>query len=210
MTLPAMRALVRRDLKDEDATNYRFTNDEIDRAISRAVQEFSVHVPREMKSTLPTTSGSRNIDISTLTERVSVDAVEYPVDKHPKVFRKFWLYQDTLVIGQPYDPTQGDTVPDGSNCYIYWGKLHTLDASTSTIPTQHEWLIALGAAGYAILSQSQYTTEAVTPGGRDADRDYAFWSRDALRQFKFELKRISKHRKLKTTSLRTECGNLYD
>lgn len=197
MDLPTMRALVRRDLKDEDSANYRFTNDEIDRAISRAVREFSLHVPREMKSTLATTSGSRNLDISTLTERVSVDILEYPVDKQPKVFRKFWIYQDTLVIGEPYDPSQADAVPDGTNCYIYWGKLHTLDATTSTIPAQHQDLVALGAAGYAILSQSQYATEAVTPGGRDADRDYSFWGRDRLRQFQQELKRISRTRQLK-------------
>ncbi len=37
MNLTQMRAIVRRDLHDEDAANYRWTNDEIDRHIARAV-----------------------------------------------------------------------------------------------------------------------------------------------------------------------------
>lgn len=42
-----------------------------------------------------------------------------------------------------------------------------------------------------------FTTEAVTPGGRDTDRDYSFWGRDRLRQFQTELKRLSRTRQLK-------------
>ncbi len=203
MNLPTMRGLVRRDLKDEDPSNYRFTDSEIDRAISRVVLEFSNHAPREMKSTLATSSGSRNLDISSLTDRVSIDAVEYPVDKAPKHFRKFYVYQDILTILEPFAPWLRDTIPDGSNCYVYWGKTHTLGITTSTIPPQFNDLIALGACGYAILSLSQYSTEAISIGGRDTDRDYSFWGRDRLRQFQQELNRLSRHRKLK-------IGRLYE
>ncbi len=199
MNLNLMRELVRRDLKDEDPSQYRFTDAEIDRAIQKALREFSRYCPREMKSTLATTPGSRNVDISSLTDRVSIDLVEYPVDKYPKQFRNFSIYQDTLTLGKPYDPDKADTVPDGSNCYIYWGKLHTLDAQTSTIPSQYEDLVALGAAAYAIIAHSQYSTERINPGGRDTDRDYSFWGRDRLRQFQQELKRIAKSRKLKVS-----------
>ena len=199
MNLTKMRALVRRDLKDEDSNNYRFSDNEIDRAISRALREFSQHFPRDMKTTVATTANSRNLDISRLTDRVSVDLVEYPIDKYPKQFRNFTVYQDTLTMGEPYDRSKPDTVPDGSNCYVYWGKLHTLDAFTSTIPAQYEDLVALGACAYAIIAHSQYTTERVTVGGRDTDRDYSFWGGDRLRQFQGGLKRLSRSRKLKVS-----------
>ncbi len=41
MNLTDMRTLVRRDLHDEDATSYRWTNDELDRHIARALKDFS-------------------------------------------------------------------------------------------------------------------------------------------------------------------------
>ena len=70
MNLAEMRTIVRRDLHDEDDTNYRWTNDELDRHIAHAVKDFSKAIPYEQKATKATTSGSRDLDISTLTDRI--------------------------------------------------------------------------------------------------------------------------------------------
>ncbi len=175
MDLATMRGLVRRDLKDEDAANYRWTDDEIDRAIARAVKEFSLYVPRQMKATLATVAGSTEVDISSLPDRVGVDRVEFPVGSTPRVFARFEVYQDTLTFLE----TQGD----GNNCSIYYSKVHTLDGATSTIPTRHEDLIALGASAYATLAQSQYSTNKATLGGENVDRDYLYWARGRLMEF---------------------------
>ena len=40
MNLSEMRTTVRRDLKDEDASNYRWTNDELDRHIAKRAEQF--------------------------------------------------------------------------------------------------------------------------------------------------------------------------
>lgn len=175
MNLATMRTNVRRDLKDEDASNYRWTDNEIDRAIARAVSEFSKYSPREMKSTLATVSGSIALDISALTDRVSIDRLEFPVSNEPRTFTRFEVYQDTL--------TFLDTEGDGNNCYVYWTAVHTLGASTSTIPTRYEDLIALGASAYAALAQSQYSTNRANYGGEDVDRDYKTWADTRLREF---------------------------
>ena len=42
MNLSEMRAIVRRDLHDEDANNYRWTDDELNRHIAHAVKDFSL------------------------------------------------------------------------------------------------------------------------------------------------------------------------
>src|SRR4030042_2242545 len=128
MVLPTMRTLVRRDLKDEDPANYRWQDNEIDRAIGRAGAELSRYCPREMKSTIATVAGSREIDISSLTDRVSVDKIEFPADEHPRSFQHFSVYQDTLTL-------IGDVEGDGADCYIFWGKVRPLDGSTSTLLT---------------------------------------------------------------------------
>jgi len=190
MNLTAMRTLVRRDLKDEDSSSYRWQDNEIERAIARAVAETSRYVPREMKSTIATTDDSREIDISTLTDRVSVDRVEFPIDETPREFQRFSVYADIITL-------IGDVEGDGEDCYIYWSKVHTLDASTSTIPTYLEDILALGAAAYAVLAQTQYRTDTAGFGGEQADRDYQSWGTTMLKEFKSQLKRFGRGRKLK-------------
>src|SRR4030042_1138754 len=172
MNLSDMRTLVRRDLKDEDNSNYRWQDNEIDRAIQRALAELSRYVPREMKTTIATTDGSREIDISTLTERVSVDKIEFPAGEHPRQFQRFSVYQDTLTL-------IGDVEGDGEDSYIYWGKVHTL-AATSTIPSHLEDVLALGAAAYAVLAQTQHRTDTAGFGGERADTDYQSWGSGML------------------------------
>jgi len=194
MNLSDMRTLVRRDLKDEDASNYRWQDNEIDRAIGRAVAELSRYCPREMKSTIATVAGSREIDISSLTDKVSVDKIEFPADKHPRSFQRFSVYQGTLTL-------IGDVEGDGEDCYIYWGKVHTLDGSTSTIPTYLEDVLALGATAYAVLAQTQYRVDVAGHGGEQADRDYQAWGDIMLRNFKEALKRFGKGRTLKISQL---------
>ncbi|HZP26125.1 MAG TPA: hypothetical protein VFB90_03665, partial [Dehalococcoidia bacterium] len=61
MILSDMRTRVRRDLHDEDATAYRWTDSELDRHIDRALREFSLALPLEAKTTLTTSSGSRDL-----------------------------------------------------------------------------------------------------------------------------------------------------
>jgi hypothetical protein len=194
MNLTTMRTLVRRDLKDEDNSNYRWQDNEIDRAIQRAVAELSRYVPSEMKSVIATTDGSRDIDIATLTNRVSVDRVEFPVGETPRRFQRFVLYSDTITL-------TGDAEGDGENCYIYWGKVHTLDGSTSTIPGHLEDVLALGAAAYAVLAQAQYRSDVAGIGGDTADTDYQSWGAAMLKEFKSQLKRFGRGGKLKQGTL---------
>jgi hypothetical protein len=194
MDLSTMRTLVRRDLKDEDNSNYRWQDNEIDRAIQRAVAELSRYVPREMKSVVATTDGSRDIDIAALTDRVSVDRLEFPVGETPRRFQCFVLYSDNITL-------IGDTEGDGENCYIYWGKVHTLDGSTSTVPGYLEDILALGAAAYAVLAQAQYRSDMAGIGGDRVDTDYQSWGAAMLKEFKSQLKRSGRNRKLKVSTL---------
>ena len=194
MNLSEMRALVRRELHDEDSGNYRWTNDEVDRHIARAVKEFSEQIPYEQKATKTTTSGSRDIDISTLTGRIVIEAVEYPVDKFPRCYQRYALWGDTVTL-------LGDEVPNGSNAYICYGKLHTLDASTSTIPAQHEDLVVAGACGYAAVEWAIYAINRVNVGGEVTPRAFLDWGNERLRFFRGELRRLGRRNRVRVRSL---------
>jgi len=196
MNLSEMRAIVRRDLHDEDATNYRWTNDELDRHIAHAASQFSQALPAEDTADIATTAGSREVDVSQLSSRVMIEAAEYPIGSYPPTYQRFALWQDTLTI-------LSDIVPDGSDARIYYGKLHTLDASSSTIPTQHEELIALGAAAYALLEWANYAINRVNVGGADADGAYQEQGSQLLDRFRKELRRLGRTNRVRVRQLYT-------
>jgi len=192
--IETIRADVRRDLRDESSP-YTWSDDEIDRAIARALYDYSLLRPRQVKTTKATTAGSRTIDISSMTYRISVDRVEFPVGQHPRRFQRFEVYGDTLTL-------LGDDAGNGGNAYIYWGQRHTIDGSQNTVDHAHHHIIALGAAAYAALNWSVDTVNTVNVGGPNVDRDYQAWGQEAMARFKDHLKRLA--RTLKRTVLVTE------
>jgi hypothetical protein len=195
MDLMAMRTLVRRDLKDEDNANYRWQDNEVDRAAQRAVAQLSRYIPLEIKTSIATIDGSREIDIGALADRVSVDRVEFPAGRFPRQFQPFVSYGDTVFL-------TGEVAGDGTDCCVYWSKMHTLDAQSSTVPAYMEDVLALGAAAYAVLSQAQYRTDVAGIGGDRADTDYQGWGNALMKEFKKQLRRFGRSRRLK-------LGRLY-
>jgi hypothetical protein len=183
MDLATMRALVRRDLHDEDASSYRWTDDEIDRHIARAVKELSLAVPLEAKATLTTTEGSRDLSLASLTGLVAVEAVEYPVGEYPPSYAPFSNWGGTLTLLVDATPLAAQEVS------VYYGKLHTLDASTSTVPAALEDVVATGSAAYAALEWATFATNRVNVGGPDVWRQYLVWGQERLAAFARELAR---------------------
>ena len=194
MNLTEMRTRVRRDLKDEDAQNYRWSDEELERHVDHALREFSQAIPREMKAEIATTPSSREIDIASLTDRVMVEAVEYPISKFPPRYQRFSLWLETITL-------LGDELPDGSNCYIYYGKVHTLDATTSTIPSHLEDLVAIGAEGFALVEYAAYSINRVSVGGEDTADNFRRRGNELLDHFRSELKRLGRKGRLRARRL---------
>lgn len=194
MNLTEMRTVVRRDLRDEDSENYRWSNDELDRHIAHAVKELSEAMPLEQKAAIATGSGSKDIDISSLSDRVTVQAVEYPADRFPRRYQRFSLWANTLTL-------LGEEVPDGSNTYIYYGKLHTLDTEGSTIPAVYEDLIATGACGHAAVEWAAFAVNRVNVGGTATPGELLNWGKEKLEYFRRELKRLGRRNRARVNQL---------
>jgi len=189
VNLTEMRTRVRRDLHDEDEANYRWTNDELDRHIGRAVRELSLSIPLEAKATLNTTAESRDLSLSPLSDPVTIEAAEYPTGKYPPIYVRFSVWGNNLTLLIDKTPNDGEEV------YVYYGKLHTLDGTGSTIPTLHEDLIATGAAAYAALEWASFATNRVNLGGDETWRNYLTWGQDRLADF---MNGLSKHSRKNT------------
>ena len=186
MNLTEMRDRLRKDLHDEDTQNQRWTDAELDRHIQRAVGDFSLSVPLEAKTTLSTTADSRDLSIAGLTDLVAIEAVEHPVGNYPPAYVPFsvWLSTLTMLIDSP-----PGAAADVSG---YHTKLHTLDATTSTLPARLEDVVATGAAAYAALEWASFATNRVNVGGQDVWRDYLTWGQQRLAEFQRALARHSR------------------
>jgi hypothetical protein len=194
MNLTQMIALVRKDLHDEDSGNYRWTDDELTRHIGRAVAELSESLPLPAVATLPTITDSREIDISGLANRIMVEAVEYPAGESPARYQRFSVWGDTLTIISGREP-------DGSNCNIYYGTLHTLDANGSTIPARYEDLIALGACGYAAIEAAAGAINRINVGGTMTPGEFRLWGTERLGMFQERLKRLGRRQRVRAQQL---------
>jgi len=195
MNLTEMRARVREDLQDTDSENYRWTDDEVDGAIDRVVLEYSLHAPIEQQDDIATTDGDTELDISTLTDLLEIGSVEFPIGQSPKYYQRtdYWA-------GQLYMQDEGD----GEDARVRWLKRHTLDAGSTTIPTEHEEIIVLGATGYLAMSAAAYTVDRATIAGRYGTISYKAWGKERLDRYDRKLKAVSRSSKVIPHQLYTE------
>jgi len=195
MNLIEMRARVREDLQDTDSENYRWTDDEVDGAIDRVVTEYSLHAPIEQQDDIATTDGDTELDISSLTGLLEVVSVEFPIGQSPKYMQRteYWA-------GHLYIQDEGD----GEDARVRWLKKHTLTAESTTIPTEHEEIIVLGATGYLAMSASVATVDRAFIAGRYGTVSYKAWGKERLDRYDKKLKAISRSSKVIPHQLYTE------
>lgn len=196
MDLSAMATRVRRDLRDEDSENYNWTDDEIERHIAHALYDLSERIPRQTTATLATNNDSMDLAISPLTDIVMVNAVEYPIGFTPKRYQRFSLWGDTLTF-------LGSLIPDGSDCTIYYGKIHTLNGDGTTLPTKYHDILASGAEGYALISWASYSVNRVNLGGPDVSSDYRRSGELKLDLFYRQIKRLGRRHRAVVSRLYT-------
>ena len=195
MNLTEMRARVREDLQDTDALNYRWTDDEVGGAIDRVVTEYSLHAPIEQQDDIATTDGNTELDISSLSGLLEIVSVEFPIGQSPKYYQRteYWA-------GHLYMEDEGN----GNDARVKWLKRHTLTAESTTIPTEHEEIVVLGATGYLAMSASAYTVDRASIAGRHATINFKAWGRERLDRYDRKLKAISRTSRIITKELYTD------
>ena len=191
MNLTEFTARVRDDLKDTDSANYIWSDDEIEGAILRTVDEYSMRAPIQQQTNLPTTDGDTEIDISALTGLTKIESVEFPLNQDPKHMQHFDYWAGNLYIQD-----EGD----GTNARIRWLKKHTVGES-STIPTEHDEIIVLGATGYLAMSASAYIVDKAAISGRYGTQNYKLWGRERLRRYDFKLNEVASTNRIVSRNL---------
>jgi len=171
--LAAMTTNVRNDLKDLDSTSYLWQDTELQRHIQHAVNDYQKILPLLADVTITVAADSnqntrrQSVGSPLPTGYLWTERVEYPIDNDPPaylVFREEIADQGTL-----YFPT-GDPPAAGDSLKVWYASVHTLSNATSTIPTEHEEIVTLGAVAYAAQAAERYSAgrlnaSAWTPQG---------------------------------------------
>jgi hypothetical protein len=186
-----MTARVREDLQDSDSQNYRWTTDEVEGAIQRAVLEYSAHAPIEQQNDIASTDGSTELNISSLTDILQVESVEFPIGETPKHLQHIEYWAGIL-----YMHDDGDA----SNARVRWLKKHSLGAQT-TIPAHHEEIIVLGATGYLAMSASANTVDRAFIAGHYGTTSYKAWGIERLARYDQQLRQASHANKVTRRTL---------
>ena len=89
----------------------------------------------------------------------------------------------------------------GEQAAVYYGKLHTIDYLSSTVPPPLEDILVTGASGYAAHSMSGFTINRLNTGGDSVWRDYMIWGRERLNVFYRALARHGRPRRMRSRRL---------
>ncbi len=151
-----------------DAGGAIYTTATVDEALRHALSEYSQVCPLEMETVLTLPGAGREIDLSSLTGLLSVSMVWWPFDStaeawppnQVKGFRIWWddtnpvLFLMDLAGGEP------QTSDELRAWYTASQTIQNLDsAAATTVRTDHESLLVLGASAYAALARAEDLVE---------------------------------------------------
>jgi len=130
-------------------------------------------------------AGFKDLNISSITDLLGVDEVEYKTRMTPRNPRNFTVFGDILTLDISFTPTDGDEV------FVYCHKLHQLTESSSTLKPQLERLLVLGVAGKAAIAKAQSHINKVNIGGGRTAVDLHNWGLAKLALYRAGLDRIT-------------------
>ncbi len=156
-TLTSLRGDLRNDLQDTGSVVW--SDALLNRAIDKAVEEYGQVAPIVAATTTNGVDAQRRYDLSATSGLLWLEAVEYVIDQDPKSFLPFQEESRGVLY------ILGDTLPltGTNNLKVWYAKVHTVDASGSTLPVQDEELVQSGAYAHAILMRAAATIGTINP-----------------------------------------------
>lgn len=184
-TFSAIRATVRQLLRDElKAAGTDFADDELDIHINEVLVEISQRHADEVKEII-VSAGSRELDISSITDLLEVEKAEYPTGNDPPDYRDVSVFGGTLRLNIATAPTSGDDV------YLYCHKVHSLTESASTLSPDLEKVLVEGVVAKAALAWLNKMRSQIVP---QTYRWYHDWANNQFIIYQNSLRGITRPR----------------
>lgn len=152
-TIDDLRERVRIALQDPGAE--RWSDAALDRHLARAVAEISRAAPREERVTVPTSPGSREVDLGGIAGLLDVARAEHPAGREPPALVQFRVFGAMLRL-------EGGPLPTGGAAVLWCRLAHEVDTAGSTLSPALEELAVLGATAFACREAASGTLERLT------------------------------------------------
>jgi hypothetical protein len=174
----------------QDSGNTRWSTDDTDEAIRRALEVYSQHSPYHTIGTIALSAAGREIDLSSLTGLMRVEKVWWDYDSsspgYPPNWRQFEVWPGSLLyIDDRSEPANGDTVR------VWYTKMHTikgLDSATSTtVPQEDIPHLVAGAAQFAAEARAVELSESLN-ADRDVVKRLMDWAEEQGKAFRYGIR----------------------
>jgi hypothetical protein len=147
----------------QDATEERWAAEDLDEAIRKAIEEYSLVDPLETITSLTLTAAGREVDISDLPDRIRVTRAWWPYTstdpEYPPQWCTFEAWGDILFLDTGSEPAIDDVVR------VWYTAIHTLqgleDGDTTSLPPDAETIVLTGAAAFAVSARAAALPEAL-------------------------------------------------
>ncbi len=156
-----------------DSTNARWAAGDIEEAIEKAVEQFTIRSPHHKLDTVTLSSTGREVDISSLTDLVRVEKVWWDYDStdpaFPPDWREFEVWPGAILyINDVTEPESGDKVR------IWYTAAHDLNglnsATATTIPAEDISHIITGACHFACQARAAELAETLNVDSKVPER----------------------------------------
>ncbi len=183
MDIDELRDHVRAELQDTGVDAAELLSDnELDQALERATARYS-HTRRRERATattIPATGTLRELDISTLSPRFDIVAVEYPTGDFPKSWSPFSIWAQTLTLDLENEPTASAAVN------ILWTSPHT----PASVDGADQDIVLTGALAFALSMLMNQKRNTLNVAGPDVWGRIASAQQDAQQRFQAQLRRL--------------------
>lgn len=189
--LADLRDLVEEDLNDTG--NAIWSTDQIDRAIQRALGDYSRVSPQRAVGTVTLAADGREVSLASLTGLLRVVKVWYPYTvaepEDPPEWRIWGRWGGTLRI------VDGDEPVNGGIVRVYYFKGHTIEdldaAAATTVPVDDEEVILTGASAYAALQAGRSSVGEAGVSTKTPEQ-WLQWATARMRDFQGMLEAVRK------------------
>ena len=208
-TLVEFRGWLRSDLNDPAGSTQRFSDGDLDRAVTRTVGELALVWPRVSNAELEVATAGRMVPLAagSFPGLMGVEEVEWPYGMggseatYPAGRPAFRVAPDRASVALLVE----EALPAGARVRVRvrWTSAHVVGVASTTVPAELDQLVARGAYGYACLAYStpgadnfKYDDGATVAGVDDSmiPREWRARGNEALGEFKEGLERLRMQR----------------
>lgn len=182
MNLETLRARVAQDLDDPDGAIW--SAEELDRAVQRALAEYSAGLPSRREAVITLSQEGREVDLTGIAGLMDVERIWYPYtpDTWPPRWCRFEQAGPAAVRLKCRETPQA-----GESLLIFYWAAHTLagleGAEETSVPHYDMDILAAGAGAYAALEKSRRAVGAINVSGY-TPLQWAEWAGERLRAFR--------------------------